>query len=281
MATKEEKIKKIFYCPDCKLVFETDEYSENKAIDSQYRFFSKCSQCGELKINVHHSFKNLKKAWAVATGPKDTKRTSKNAYKTGAYSEEMFAPALYGKFPECSNCDYKIKCECNILTYCRVHLEKGLRIFQAYKENNYKELKDIAGLTAVKNQQILEITQSELIKRGIVWEYTDRFGVKTLQINPAAKVLKEFTELTGFSSNQQLMNAQVDKDKGEELTGGKDEEEKSEDFLSKIANKLKNALTTSKNANKERQKDKSYKTFSSGNDVKDEDVEIDVKENPF
>ncbi len=264
----------VFYCPDCKVVWEGDDYTVTDGVK-----WGVCADCGQAVQSVSRCYLNLQRAWTRATGPTtvDGKaKASKNAYKTGKYSEEMFAPALFGKFAECKECKYGAECERGELTYCKNNLENALRMFQAYKDGDYKAIKDLVGLNQVKNMQILQMAQAALMQKGIL------VGTHAgdLVLNPAFKVIPEMTALLGFSAEQNLMTPKSDLGEGEDLPGGRPTNEGS-DFLADLARKVGSITLSVQSAKEAREKDSAHKSFSAGKEGKALDVEIMVGENPF
>jgi len=275
---------KVFYCKDCRTVWETNDYREDSERYGEFKYLSDCHVCEKFVHNVKAIYKNLASAWKNATGPRTTEgklRTRLNGWKSGRFSEEIFAPAIYGKFIECEKCRHSVLCKGKAIDYCREKLEKAIEIFQAYKEGNVSLIKEHVGIIQARNMQILEMSQAELFKRGIVIKEklkTQNGVTIKYKLNPATSAVSDFTKILGFNAEQQNMTpaTMIEIDNEEILS-----DVGANEYINSIAKTLENISFVQKKAAEERSSDEVHNKIQNNEDVNDSE-NIDIpEENPF
>lgn len=207
-----------FWCNNCKVHWQTNEYKVDEAGET----YSHCPECKSKCNQVGPHYANLAIMKQNATGPKTEKgkaRSSANAYKHGNYAKtaRMLAPAAFGKYPECKNCEHTYKCEFGDIKHCPEKLEPMLRFLQAVEEKDPEALKMFAGMNLGKTNLALNSAFSEIIDKGILIKSykvlkngdiactPEGNPIEEFTLNPALKVVPEFMKILGMDADSQQL----------------------------------------------------------------------------
>jgi hypothetical protein len=188
-----------FRCGTCRVRFECAPGRVEDNPDAPwhpYAYFADCSRCGRECSEVYWD-RNLRKAHAMATGPKTpegkakvagnlpaertkelTDRTRFNALKHGAYARTAkFWPARPGKYPHCQSCEH-FNQGCDELPApdhtnppgCLKRTELMMSHLIAYESGDPKQLMASqaelqASLRALIDDMILAIVQDGVVQR--------------------------------------------------------------------------------------------------------------------
>jgi len=221
-----DKDSKHFFCKSCREYFRTSQWTE----DLDDGPVAHCPSCQENIHEVPHYYANLHKMWDSATGPKTPggkKRSSLNGYKHGLRSRKLhlMAPAITGKYQECTGCPYFDECKDNF-QYCPVQLGPVMAFLQAFEDGKVDNLKQITGITHARVFQILAMSLQQVLDKGTL--QPKKISQKTSQIraadsehdydhddetitvlewqeNPLIKRIPELMNVLGMSADQQLM----------------------------------------------------------------------------
>ena len=275
-----------FFCYDCKHYFLSETYKlDRKLIHQTYKYYSKCPLCGAKTYNVGHSFANLEKMHENAPGPQTIegkKISSMNAFRTGMHAKKInrLAPARFGKYLQCENCEYAEMCEIGNLKYCPVNLGTMLRFVAAYQEGRVEELKEFAGIAQGNIQFMIEQITKEIFEEGLSIETLSKTGVKEYKSNPLIKSFGDLMQVAGYTSDQQQMNPRAETEKDKILEGNLDKET-GIDYISRLSATIANAIKNLPQANKERSADPNLD--KTGEELEKEKVNFkDVpEESPF
>lgn len=285
MNKKKKKKQLHFWCPTCHFYWKTDDYTVNPhPMEKKYNHISTCPECGVKTEEVPHYFANLEKMHANATGPvsAEGKRiSSMNNFKTGMYSKKAnrLAPALYGKYPQCKNCEYAEMCKVGNMINCPYYLGPMLRFIAAYQEGRVEDLKEFAGLQQGRTQMIIEMMTDALFDKGVLLEEIDKNGVVAYKANPLIKQYPAIMETAGYTSNQNKMNSQT-ADEIPKTPDGHLEKEDGMDYIARLSVAMAKAVKEIPKAEDSRKKDK----IASSEEADLSKMELDVdenEENPF
>jgi hypothetical protein len=189
-----------------------------------------CPACQKQVHEVPHFYANLHKMWDNATGPTTRagkKRSSLNGYKHGLRSRKLhlMAPAITGKYPECTSCHYIDECKSDF-QYCPIQLGPVMQFLQAYEDGKVDDLKQITGITHARVFQILSLSLHQILEKGtlqpkkisekynhvknddsdLAYDHDDeRITVLEWQENPLIKRIAELMNVLGMTADQQMM----------------------------------------------------------------------------
>ena len=281
----KEKKRLHFWCPNCRFYWRTDEYTLNSyPIVEKYDHLAICPECGQKTEEVPHYYANLKKMHLNAQGPRTKagkQASSMNNFKTGMYSKKVnrLAPALFGKYAQCKNCEYTEMCQIGNMKYCPFYLGTMLRFISAYQEGRVEDLKEFAGLQQGKTQMIIEMMTDAMFDKGVLLEEIDKNGVINYKANPLIKQYPAMIETAGYSSNQNKMNPKTAEEKEQVPGGGHLQKEDGLDYIARLSVSMAKAVAGIAKAEEKRKQDK----FAvADTDLSEADLKIDTDvENPF
>jgi len=258
-----EKESKHFFCPPCREYFRTSQWIE----DQEKGPVAHCPVCQKAVHEVPHYYANLQKMWDNATGPTTStgkKRSSLNGYKHGLRSRKLhlMAPAITGKYPECTGCPYFEECKSDF-QYCPVQLGPVMQFLQAWENGQVNDLKQITGITHARVFQILSMSLQQIFEKGTLqpkkisekinqirsdddddpehkYDHIDeRTTVLEWQENPLIKRIPELMNVLGMTAEQQMMTP-AKKQEQDNIEGYlRGEESKSEDLKEFMLNQKK------------------------------------------
>ncbi len=256
---KNQIIMKHFWCDECSHYWKTNDFREDASIEGDYRFFSRCPMCNEERINKHHCYGQLEKAWASATGPQTEKgknRARLNAVKHGKYMRVLtaMAPAKYGKYSNCDKCDEKKECEAGEVRYCPHQRGIMLRFLQAYEDGDVEALKAYAAMAQARTMGVLDNIFAEILNRGVLIEEpklrsngeqaetSEGIPIVEIKRNPLIKQIPEMMRTLGFEAEQQRMTPASNDAKDTDPSGNLKGIETASDFLKELRETLNTAI---------------------------------------
>ncbi|MCK5609803.1 hypothetical protein KAR91_48475 [Candidatus Pacearchaeota archaeon] len=285
-------IAKHFWCAKDKHYFLTDDYTGGDIA------LSKCEICGGIVEEVPHYYANLDKMHKSATGPvtqKGKDRSKMNSYKHGMRSRQLhlLAPAIPGRYPECSGCQYGEECK-DDYKYCPVIVQPMMQFIKAYEEGNSADLRNFAGFTHARIFQILQIILKEIVEKGtlqpkvINTKYiakgnddkpAEEETVLEWQRNPLLSQIEKLMQVLGFHADQQNMTPAKNQD--QENTDGfiqaeKDKIETDREFEERRTKAMEAVKSAQIKAIENRKNDDLLNEFNQ-EEIKEKDVSKDSK----
>lgn len=236
-----------FYCQECVEYWECDLTQSGAELvwdEESGHYWSKCSECGNVRHNVHRRMKGIVASAKIPnkklnrgpdwydnmirgtagkhTGPKTPEgkaRVSLNAYKHGGKSKNfhLLAPAKYGAFPVCESCpeDVAAKCKAKKISYCPMNMGPMLKFMSAWQNGDVKELRHHASVSQAQVYNQLQMLMQDLLKNGVVvkdvkeWDGGRQEFIKS---NPSLDHLPKLMNVLGFTADQQTMTPKSEKD---------------------------------------------------------------------
>jgi hypothetical protein len=265
-----------FFCPDCEETWVKPD-SEIAPDPEDEKYYDACPLCGEIceetgfwingllkmkkvpqdqkhyspevrKFRAEQARQNLK-------GPKTPEgklRAGLNTYKHGKYSKKLFpllAPANYGKYSYCEDCEYAARCKDKEFSWCYKNIGQMLKFFAAYINNDPAALRKNAAMSQAQLYNVLQMAFHEINTKGIVvqdikkWSSENSSGSQEFnKANPALEHIIKIISALGFDAEQQTMTPKSEKDT--DLLEGflKKEPETLGEFLGKNAKQEKELL---------------------------------------
>ncbi len=209
MSGKDEKV---FFCRQQghKHVWPASDY----VIDAETsQALANCPICDTPADEVSWRYLNLQKAWSNATGPRTAAgkaRSRLNGYKTGEHSKSfpILAPALPGRYPSCTDCEYRNPCESEPYKWCPVLIQPMIHFVKAFQEGNVDMMKQFAGINQARIFQIVQMMYMDIQKHGVLVEETEetKNGFRTqFKANPLLSRIPHYIEMLGHHADQQSM----------------------------------------------------------------------------
>lgn len=209
--------KKFFYCGECKIGFETDEFltlGDDVVAD--------CPVCDKSSLECSHHVYNLTKAWSKATGPKTPEgkeRVALNGWKNGKYCTVVrtMAPAKFAKMPWCPGCEFRDSCEAKEIKYCPKDMETLATFIAAFKDGNPGGLREQAGFANAQTWKIFMMMIHEILEKGVMvgkpvfdskgnaLRDSDNKPIMEYEKNHLIKEIPSFVASMGFNADAQVM----------------------------------------------------------------------------
>lgn len=291
---------KYFYCKDCKhLIITQDWLEENELISAVCDICERPAE--EIPSQKKHIYEMVEAAKGKHTGPKTEEgknklaeaivkntsgkhtgpktpegkyRSSLNNWKHGQTSKQLhlLAPALAGKYPECTGCEYRVDCE-KSYKFCPVNIEPVLRVARAYQEGDTEEIKHLAGLQQGQIFNITKMMIASVYKHGVLNpkvvsakakdEETEEIVMEWLA-NPLLKRIPEYMALMGTTADQQTMTPKSQKEQSNFEGFIENEKQKVgsyDEFKNNMMEAVKSLGSKMSAASKEREKDEALLLF--------------------
>lgn len=281
---KKEKKEKHFWCVNCKRHWKTSDYEEDDG-----HWWTECEHCHNMCHDVPHYYANLRKMHKNATGPKTKKgknRSKMNGYKHGLYAKSLntLAPALFGHFLECKDCDYKDECEEGRLNFCPIKINPLLKFLEAYKSGRVSDTRELAAMSQSKMYLVVEQIFSQLFNKGVAFTEETPSG-EVYKANPLLRDMDKVVSTLGFSADQQKMTPKSDDANGEEPEGSLKITKDAGKFMAEMTKNLAEVVANvTKKADKNRNDDEIFQKYNPDKEQKEEEPDTTshiLKDNPF
>jgi len=196
-------------------------------------------------------------------------RAAANGFKHGRYAKKIrpFAPANFGKYTDCENCNHRDKCEEKKIRWCPT-MEGPLREFlAAYANNSPDLLKELVAYSQAKMFSVFEMGMKDIFEKGALIDDMKVLknisgGGKIIEVkrkaHPFIEMASEILEKIGFTADQQVMTPakQENRDDMAGFLKNNEEEHKSVVQFGKSLDVMLTAMKESfKKANEMRSKD--------------------------
>ncbi len=161
-----------FKCDSCAKNFRTADYLRIDMPDREshpYDYLATCPNCGKEEVELESWQVNLLKAWANATGPKNTELTKFNAITHGLTAKvAQYHPARPGQYDVCNGCEYlESTCGQDNNKWCLKRTEIYMRLRLASDEGDIQSLKEIHADNQAGAQIILESMMLCIMQDGV------------------------------------------------------------------------------------------------------------------